>query len=67
MANTLEPNELPGGFQSTGDPVDGNPFLEDHPKHHAWAARDFLGGRGIRPSQLAPFKRTSGSRTRGIR
>ena len=67
MANTLEPNELPGGFQSTGDPVDGNPFLEDHPKHHAWADATFSAEEEYCPSQLAPFKRTSGSRTRGIR
>lgn len=37
MANTLEPNELPDGFQSTGDPVDGNPFPESDLRHDAWA------------------------------
>ncbi len=30
-------SRLPDGLQSTGDPVDGNPFPENTPQHQVWS------------------------------
>jgi hypothetical protein len=36
MTEQLGPPRLPQGLRSTGDPVDGNPFVNDDPRYRIW-------------------------------